>query len=986
MKLRNKVLLVLGLGFVGLSASFFIISKVLLTQGYARLENQKITQDVQRVLDTVSKDLDSLSRQVRDYSQWNDTYEFIANENQSYIETNFVDSYIVSLGINAIVYVNNSGKVVFAQGADLVQSQEIPVSKTLLNHLKSSSPLLAHPDPSSKLAGILQLPEGPMLVASSPIVTSDGKGPIRGSLIMGRYVDAEYVQQLKELTKLPDITLVEFNAEQLPTDLRAVQQGLAAGNASMIRPLNQDSVAGYALLKDISDNPAFILRIIEPRDIYAQGQASSIYLLLALLLTGAIFSGAIILLLEKYILSRLSHLSDSVSRIGERGISHERIALSGGDELSNLANTFNFVLDQLQSSQASLQNNAERLQRHNLTIAQLSHDGALEEGNALQAAKTFVEATAETLDVERVSVWLYSSDRSQLTCLDLYERTFHQHSAGMQLQATSFPSYFAALFQNEPIVVQDVSTAPQFVELKPAYLAPYQICSLLILPIQTSGQTIGVIHCEQVGVQRQWRPEEQTFVYSIANLISLALESKTLQGEVGHLLDVVSAMSNGDLTVQAQVSDRLTGLVSDTLNHLTERLSQVLNQVLHAADQVSAGANQQKELATTVATNAQQQAEAVTRVLYLTEQVEQTAQDSTAQVNAASESLRTVAKTVIQGQDAMDNLTQSIQVLRQGSEQMEQRMRILGEFVGLADQFVQEQGQTAAITQALALNASLVAARASEQTDPRQFVVLSREFSSIADQVNRVAQQTHEGSVTLEQRSAQIHSVVSAIDAEVQNLGELVRGFMQGVEQSNQVFSNVQTITDEAVRAGESVGQMNQSIVSVAQSTAQVMRDIAQLADRTANLTQISREQSDRIDFLASQLLQTVQFFQLPAPETNLTVVEERLDLSQVAAMTVNVSSEEIQSEDGPLENISSVEMPFNQTQEEIGQSQDGGVEDGQVEAMQPEHSVSENHLNGVMDSHPVDNNPVDNNPVDNNPVDGETLDYPLSFTPSSQT
>ncbi|GAB4384273.1 MAG: hypothetical protein Kow00121_47510 [Elainellaceae cyanobacterium] len=898
MKLQNKVLLVLGVGLVGLSASFYVASRILLTRSYSELENRQVNQDVERVLDAISKDLETISGQAGDYGQWDETYSFITNENKDYIENNI---FILNIRLNAILFVNSAAKVVFAQGADLTQEKEIPVSGAFLEQISPSNLLLNHPDPTSKRSGIIQLPEAPMLVASQPILNSAKQGPIRGTLIMGRYIDESYIDQLEELTKLPNITIEQFNSDQLPADFQTARQALAEGASIFIAPLNQDTVAGYAVLRDIAGEPTLLLRVVEPRVIYAQGQASLNYLIVAILIMGAVFSSIIVVLLKRSVLSRLGYLSDSVNRIGTNGLSGERVTLSGQDELSDLASTFNSVLDQLQQSQKALQHNAEQLQRQNNIIAELSHDNALVQGNVLHAARHFLEATATTLGVDRASVWLYSPDRSRLICLDLYERTSDQHSSGLELHATEFPTYFAALFQNAPILVEDIATDARTLELEHSYLMLHKVCSLIDLPIQIAGRSVGIVRCEQIGTRRQWKPEEQTFIYSIANLVSLALESETLQKEVGHLLEVVACVGDGDLTVQAQVSDRLPGLVADTFNRLLEKLSQVLNQVLDAAHQVSAGVNQQQQLAATVAKNAQQQAEAVTQVLHLTEQVEHAAQDSAEQVNSASTSLRTVAATVAQGQDAIASMTQGIQILQEGSDRITQQMKTLGEFVGLTDQFVQDQGQIAFITQTLAMNAALVAAKASEQSDPRQFVTIAREFDSIAEQIAKVAQQTNEGRVILEKQSMQIHRVVSAIDEDVQSLGELVRGFTQGVDQSNQVFNNVQAITGEAVQAGETVAQISQGIVTAAQSTANVMRDIAQIAAKTAELTEVSRQQSDRIDLLAAQLLQNVQFFQLPAANVEQTT-QERVDLSEASAVTIDLAPESELLKNGWLE------------------------------------------------------------------------------------
>ena len=368
-------------------------------------------------------------------------------------------------------------------------------------------------------------------------------------------------------------------------------------------------------------------------------------------------------------------------------------------------------------------------------------------------------------------------------------------------------------------------------------------------------------------------------------------EGDALSMEVIHILDVVSAVEEGDLTVQADVSDRATGLVADTLNRLLEKLGQVLAQVFAAAEQVSVGSTALGQLAETVANNAATQAQEVEQVLQLTQQVGESAQNSAGTVDRSNQSLTEVQSAVEQGQIALEAMIRGIDVLRQGTDRIIQKMKTLGEFVGLADQFVQDQSQIASLTQVLALNATLVAARASEQRDPRQFLVVAREFEAIAAQVSTLAQQTNEGLFTLQQRTDQIHSVVSAIDGEVQGLGGLVSEFTTGVEQSNQVFSNVRSSTVEVVQAGLGVSRSSDEILHATRSTAEAMNDIAELAKRTALLTQSTRLQSEQMQQLSRKLLGSIQFFRLP--ETAIAIQNDNsIEMAQALSVAANLEDE----------------------------------------------------------------------------------------------
>ncbi|AFY70627.1 methyl-accepting chemotaxis sensory transducer [Thalassoporum mexicanum PCC 7367] len=378
----------------------------------------------------------------------------------------------------------------------------------------------------------------------------------------------------------------------------------------------------------------------------------------------------------------------------------------------------------------------------------------------------------------------------------------------------------------------------------------------LIEQMQASEQRIR----EEVALTVQSREQ-------VKRSVELEMESELIETEVGGLLDVVSALEEGDLTVEAEVSDRATGLVADTLNRLIEQLIEIIANVLRSAQQVATGAQDLEALARTSADNTEEQAASVAEGLALVEQVAALAQNTAAQIQTANQALLNVQATVTSGQAAINDLSDGITVLQDGSGKIVQRMKTLGEFVGLAEQFVQDQGQIASLTQVLAINATLVAARAAEQRDPKQFIGVAREFEAIAGQVNDLATQTNEGLAVLQQRTAQIQSVVGAIDSEVQNLGGLVAGFTSGVEKSQDAFYSVRNVTEEVVKVGQTVANSSFEIANASESTAQYIGDISQLAEQTAALTGQARRQSEQMGDLAQRLLERIQFFQLPESE-----------------------------------------------------------------------------------------------------------------------
>jgi len=349
-------------------------------RSFEKLEEQDTRQNLERALSALSDDLSTLDHTTGDYSSWNRTYDFAVHPDPEYAQSELPDGMLIRYRINAVLIFNSSGRLLVSKGFDLKTRQVTPVLKSLLEHLSSHTELLHHVDTRSGFTGTLLLPEGAMLVASRPILTADGKGPIHGTLIMGRYLDWREVNSLAEITHLP-ITLRRFDDPRIPTDFEAAKKSLSSRVPALIRPLNADSIGAYLLLQDIYGKPALILNVNLPREIYRQGRASLLQLALCLLASGFVFVSVTLFLFEKTLLSRVIGLSSDVTDIGARGDLSARVSLAGQDELSNLGGAINRMLEALEKSQEDQHASEKRfralIENSSDMIALVSADGAI---------------------------------------------------------------------------------------------------------------------------------------------------------------------------------------------------------------------------------------------------------------------------------------------------------------------------------------------------------------------------------------------------------------------------------------------------------------------------------------------------------------------------------------------------------------------------------------------------------------------------------
>ncbi len=151
--------------------------------------------------------------------------------------------------------------------------------------------------------------------------------------------------------------------------------------------------------------------------------------------------------------------------------------------------------------------------------------------------REIIELDAKTLSVERVSVWLYSPDHSEIYCKDLYFLSFDNHEEGLSLKASDFPRYFKALEENRILAVNDARNNPRTREFTKSYLEPNGITSMMDVPIHLHGKMIGIVCHEHIGSLREWTSEEEDFAVSVADMVSLAMSVDELQTAESKLRD-----------------------------------------------------------------------------------------------------------------------------------------------------------------------------------------------------------------------------------------------------------------------------------------------------------------------------------------------------------------------------------------------------------------------------------------------------------------
>jgi diguanylate cyclase (GGDEF)-like protein/PAS domain S-box-containing protein len=360
--LRTRTLVTIGVTLVGLMAALYLVSQVIVVGGFADQEKQDARREVARVIGALDDDLSHLEGTAADWATWDDTYNYVTTRDERYYTSNLMgDSPMSSNGLSLMAFLNSRGEIVFIKWYDRLTGTSGLAPAGLEEHLAPGKPLSTHTSSSSKIAGLVLLPEGPLSVVSMPVLSSNGSGPVAGALVMGKMLDTHELAALSKTT-LMSLAAYRVDDPSLPPDFAQALPGLAAPREVAIQPIDDSRLGGYTMLADIYGKPAVLLRAEIPRSALARGQSTVQLFILGIALVALVFGLVILALLERLVLARLLHLSAGVGRIAETRKADARVEEVGNDELGVLAHDINRMLDALAESSERGRQSEERFQ------------------------------------------------------------------------------------------------------------------------------------------------------------------------------------------------------------------------------------------------------------------------------------------------------------------------------------------------------------------------------------------------------------------------------------------------------------------------------------------------------------------------------------------------------------------------------------------------------------------------------------------------
>ena len=359
MSLRSKVLITLSLVIVMYTVLNYFVQRFVIFPSFVELERNEAKKDMQRCIEALRREIYHLGILTDDWAAWNDTYKFVQDPNTDYTESNLVVETFTDNNLNLIYICNTTGQVVWGEVRDTKTGELISVKEFSTRSLLEINYLIEHKTVESSISGLLMTENGPLLIASKPIVTSDRKGPIRGTFIMGRFLTDELLEKIIQQTSVP-LRIWQIPRISIPADKAKLLNQITPSAPLHISAHKKNLLEISTVFADVHGSPALLMQAAIPRNISAKGVAAIKFVLVSILTAGVIILVVLMLFLQKTFVKPISVLTKHAVAIRESNDLSIRLSFTRKDEIGELSQELDRMVGLLQTAHTDLETRIEQ--------------------------------------------------------------------------------------------------------------------------------------------------------------------------------------------------------------------------------------------------------------------------------------------------------------------------------------------------------------------------------------------------------------------------------------------------------------------------------------------------------------------------------------------------------------------------------------------------------------------------------------------------
>ncbi len=330
--------------------------------------------------------------------------------------------------------------------------------------------------------------------------------------------------------------------------------------------------------------------------------------------------------------------------------------------------------------------------------------------------------------------------------------------------------------------------------------------------------------------------------------------NRTTQAAIGQMMNEMTALADGDLTVRASVGQDITGAIADSVNYAIEELTILVQRLNDAAGRVTAvtaaATHTSDELLIASEAQSHEIKDAGAQVLSMAQLMQDVSSSAQQSAQVARQSLEAAQK----GAAAVANSTKGMNEIRDQIQETSKRIKRLGESSQEIGEIVELISNITEQTNVLALNAAIQAASAGEA---------GRGFTVVAEEVQRLAERSSEA-------TKQIAAIVKTIQTDTHDAVLAMENATQDVvngarlsDATGQALGEISSVSQNLAQLITGISGDTQRQAEIARQVAEAMQHILHITEQTTAGTQKTALSINQLAELAVELKASVSGFKV---------------------------------------------------------------------------------------------------------------------------